>query len=85
MVQWAKNQTAAALVTAELQVQSPVQCGGLRTQHGCSCSIGCNCGSESVPGPGTSIAEGAAVTKQKQQNRGHHGAAKGCLLCPVLH
>ena len=30
MVQWVKNPTAAAGVTAEVQVQAPAQCSGLR-------------------------------------------------------
>ena len=42
VVQWVKNLTAAAGVTAEAWVQSPDQC----------C---CSCGTDSIPGLGTSM------------------------------
>ena len=52
VVQWVKNPSAAAPVTAEAWVQSPAQHSGLRIRHCLTC--GHSCGSDSIPGPGTS-------------------------------
>ena len=45
VVQWVKNLTAAAQVTAEVWVLSPAWCSGLRIQH---CH---SCGPNSIYGP----------------------------------
>ena len=52
MVQWIKNLTEAAQVTAEKQVQSPAQHCELRTQCCHSCGTGHSNGSDSIYGLG---------------------------------
>ena len=52
---WVKNLTTVARVTRQVQVWSLAWCSGLRTQRCHSCSVGCRCGSDSIPGLGTSI------------------------------
>ena len=66
---------ATALVTAEARVWSSAQHSGLMIpsdQHCCSygvghsCGVGCNCGSESIPGTGTSRWQAVAKKKGKE-------------------
>lgn len=38
------------------EIQSPARHSGLRIPHCHSCSVGCNCGWDLIPGPGTSYA-----------------------------
>ena len=54
-----------AWVTAEMQVQSLAQCSGLSIQHCPNCSIGPTCGSDSIPGLGTSIGLRCSQKKKK--------------------
>ena len=43
----------------------PVQNGGLKIQQFCNCSIGHNCGSDQIAGPGTPHALVAKKEKKK--------------------
>ena len=64
--QWAESLSAAAPVTAEVQVQSPARHSGLKdpaTRHCLACSL------DSVPDPGTSIGHGAAVRFKKKKKK----------------
>ena len=70
MVQWVKNPTAAAWVAAEVQVQSPAPCIGLKgsvlpwLQHGLRLWLRFN------PWPGTSICHGCGykIERKKETN-----------------
>ena len=53
------------LVSGEVQVPSPTQCGGLRIRHCCSCGVGRSCSFPSIPGPGTSISCGCSQKRKK--------------------
>ena len=55
MGQWVKNLTSVAQVAVEVQVQSPTWC---------SCSSGHSCGSDLIPGLGTSIYVGVGHFKK---------------------
>ena len=57
VAQWVKNPTAAAWVSAETGIRSPALHRGLKDMGLPHCS------SHSVPGPGISIAMGAAIKK----------------------
>ena len=57
-----------------VQVQSPVWHNGLRIQHCRRCGLGCNCGSDLIPGLGTSYAKGSQKRKKRR---------KSCLFLPV--
>ena len=52
-----------------MQIQSLALVHGLRIQHCCSCSIGHICGSDSIPGPGTSIYHAYSHKIQYKMNR----------------
>ena len=52
---------------AEVQVWSPAWHSGLRILQWHSCGGGLSCSSDSIPGPGTSMAEGSAKKKKKIQ------------------
>ena len=67
MVQWVKNLTAVAQVALEVWVWSPAQHSGLKIWHHCGCGIDCSCGSDSFPGPGTSIYCGCGHLKKNQE------------------
>ena len=54
MAQWVRNPAAVALVTEEAQVQSLAGCSRLKDPALLQL-LGQNCGSDSVPGLGTSI------------------------------
>ena len=51
------------------QVQSLTQDSGLKTWHCHSCSVGCNCGLDLIPGPGTPYASGQPQKRIKQINK----------------
>ena len=53
MVQWVKNPPAVAQVIVEVQVKILSQTQSI--WHCCSKSVGYSCGSDSLPGLGTSI------------------------------
>ena len=60
MTQWVKNPTTAAQVAAEVQVQSLASLipGPVQWVKGSDVAVavtGHSCGSDSIPGPGTSI------------------------------
>ena len=61
VAQWVKNLTAAAQVAVETQIVFLPWCSGLRIQACHSCSIGHSYSLASIPGPGTSYAEGVAI------------------------
>ena len=70
VAQWVKNPTAVAWVIAELRILSPAQCSGLSIRHCYSYGIVHHCGSDSVPGPGTSICH-----RCSQKIKGGHGGS----------
>ena len=45
---------------------------GLRIQHCCCCDIGCNWGSDSIPGLGTYICCGSDPQKKKKKSKCRH-------------
>ena len=59
------------LVSVALRAQPLAQHGGLKIPccHCCSCGVGHSYGSDSVPGPGTSICQGCSQKKQTKQNQ----------------
>ena len=59
--QWPKDPTAASQVAAEVGAPSPARHSGLRIQH---CH---SCGSDSVPGPGTSTCCGCGHKKKREK------------------
>ena len=61
MAQWVKNPAAVAWVTVETGVGSLPQHSALKTQCCHSYHVGRHCGSDSVPGLGTSICHEAAI------------------------
>ena len=52
---WSSVVAQQIKVPAGVQVPSPAQCTGLRIWHCYRCGMGCSCGSDLIPGPGTSI------------------------------
>ena len=58
MVQWVKNLTAAAQVALEVQVHSLAQGSGFKDLALLQLRVICNCGLDSVLGPGTSVCRG---------------------------
>ena len=55
------------LCSTGMQVRSPAQHSGLRFQHCHSCGIGCNCGSDMIPGLGTPYAVGWPEKEKKNK------------------
>ena len=51
-----------------MQVQSPAQHSGLRIWRCGSCSLGCNDGSDLIPGPGTPYAVGQPKKGEKKKS-----------------
>ena len=64
------------LVAAEVQVWSPARCSGKRILCCCSCDIGCSCGSDSVPGLGTSICHRLSHMEKKKIKRKDYSLKK---------
>ena len=58
----------------------PSPCSGLRIWHCCSCGIGCSCGSDSIPGSGTSICHGCGHKKKRcwlcREKTEYHGTSR---------
>ena len=67
VIQWVQILTAAAHITVEAQVRPPAQCFELKDLALSSCCIGRSYGSDSVPGPGTSIHSGCSNLKKEKQ------------------
>ena len=63
---WVKNLTTVAWVTAEVPVWSPVWNSGLKDTALLPKGLGHSCGSDSIPGLGTSICHGAVIKKKKK-------------------
>ena len=55
------------LGSAGTQAGSQAQYSGLRIRHCCSCGLGCNYGSDLIPGLGTSICLGVAKNEKKER------------------
>ena len=77
-----KNPTTAAQVAVEAQAQTLVQYSGLRIWH---C---CNCASDSIPGPGTSICQGCGHKVKKTQkhilqNAYHYKRETSMQVCEI--
>ena len=60
MVQWIKGVLGAL-------VRSPAQHSGLGIWGCCSCGLGCNCGSDLIPGPEAPHATGKPKMKKKKK------------------
>ena len=62
MVQWIKGVLGAL-------VRSPTQHSGLGIWGCCSCGLGCNCGSDLIPGPEAPHATGKPKKKKKKKRK----------------
>ena len=58
VAQWVENPTAVAWVATEVQVQSPAHCSGLKDLALTQLWHRWHCGSDAIPGQGTSICYG---------------------------
>lgn len=67
VAQCVKDLTAVAGVAVEAWVQSQAWHSVWRILHCCSCCVGCNYSSDSIPGPGTSICHWCSQKKKKAQ------------------
>ena len=69
MVQLVKNPTKGALVAVEMWVQSPARPSGLKDLVLLWVWRGHSCGSDSIPGPGTSkcLKFGHKIKKERNQ------------------
>ena len=67
MVHWVKDLTAAAVVAVEAQVRSSAWSDELGILSCCSYGIGRSSGSDSIPGPGTSICHECRQKKKKKK------------------
>ena len=86
VAQWVKNLIAAVPAVAQqhqqclwstgTQVQSPAWPSRLRIQCCCSCSLGCICSSDLIPGPGTSICHGMAKKEKKKRKSDCRGMGR---------
>ena len=65
MAQWGQW----CLSSARMQIQSLAWHSELRIWHCCSCSISHNCGSDLIPGPGTSYAVGGQIKEKKKKKK----------------
>ena len=77
MVQWVKNLTAMTQFATEVRVFSPDQHSGFKDQHFHSCGIGRSCGSDSIPGLGSSIGSRCGHLKKKGGGEGGGGEGGG--------
>ena len=64
---WVKDPTAVASVVAEVRVQSPAQCSGLRIQFCRSFGVGQSCSLDSTLSLGTSVCRRHG--QEKEENR----------------
>lgn len=83
VAQWVGNLTAAALVARQMRVQSLTELSGLKgsSPAAAATSVGCRCGSYSVPGPRTSICRERCHNKNKKINK---KSLYACLYILVL-
>ena len=58
------------------QVGSPAWNSGLRIRHCHSCSLGQNCSSDLIPGPGIPFAVGQPKMRGEKRGNSHHGVAE---------